>query len=382
MIALLRDKGVPGNIAYDTANQRILNETIDAIPVGGLVVAYTRAPAEARDELVERYVAAHLRGRQPIETWEEARTRVLPKVRPELEHVNWPLHARLEGGEVPSLPTSRITEHLRGQVVWEIEDGIAPVQAADVERWGITPDELQEAARQNLARRTPASVDWLGSPDSPGVFRSKWQDGFDATRAVFQRELGLPVAGPVVAIATSDSSLFVAASTDEDALFQLGLAAKRTIQTEMSMVWFWPLLLDGDERRHWLPSESSAAYAPLSFCAALHAQLVYNEHGKLLQRALDAQGVHLPVGQVAMFQTPTGASGTVAVWQDASPTAVAEANVVQFQRGEQTLGMAPIQRVQDVVGHLLEEIPGYPKRFRAQMFPEDWQLAELGITPG
>ena len=55
-------------------------------------------------------------------------------------------------------------------------------------------------------------------PDSPGVYRSKWHDGFDATRALFLTDLGVPVEGPLVAIATSDSSLFVAESHDDGAL--------------------------------------------------------------------------------------------------------------------------------------------------------------------
>ncbi len=381
MIAVMREEGVPGNIAYDAVNGRILNESTEAIPLGGLIVAWIKAPAGEQDDVISRYVKIHLRGRQEIETWAEARALVLPRVRPEVEHVTWGLRTKLEGGTVPVLPTAPITEHLRGQFGWEVDGAFVPVQAADVERWGVSLDELQDAALENLGRRTPSPTPWLTSPESPGVYRSKWRDGFDATRAVFLRALDVPVMGPLVALATSDSDLFVADSTDEDALFQLGLAGNRALERDMSMVWLWPLLLEGEQRRHWLPAETSGAFAPLSFCAAKHAQLVYGTHGPLLQRVLNAEGLHAPVGEVGIYHTPLGAAATVAAWEDAAPAVVAEADVVDFRRDGRSLGIAPLQRVREVVGHLIEEIPGYPKRFRAHMFPEDWQLTELGISP-
>ena len=145
------------------------------------------------------------------------------------------------------------------------------------------------------------------------------------------------------------------------------------------MVWLWPLLLDGDERRHWLPKEDSAAFAPMSVCAAIHAQLAYQEHGALLQRALDTEGAGIRVGLVGMAQSPMGSAVTVCVWDEGTPVALAHADLVQFRRGEEILGMAPWQKVADTMGDALEPIPGYPARFRAMTFPEDWQLAQMEL---
>lgn len=382
MIEELRAQGVAGNTAYDAHNQRLINESIDPISVSGLVLTLTRADEAEHDEVVRRYVAAHLRGKPILETWEEASKVVLPRLRPEIEHACWGLRSRLEGWDVPKMPTGQVTEHLRVQFVWEVEDALATVHAEDVERWGITLDELQDAAAANLAERTPSPARWLGNEQAPGVYRSSWADGFDATRVLFAGGLGLPAEGPLVAIAPNDRTLLLADSTDEAAVFHLGLSVQRLVQESQEMVWLWPLLLDGEERTHWLPDESTAAFAPMSVCAAIHAQLAYQEHGALLQRALDAEGAGIRVGLVGMAQSPMGSAVTVCVWEEGAPAALAHADLVQFRRGDDVLGMAPFQKVADVLGDALEPIPGYPARFRAMAFPEDWQLTQMELFGG
>lgn len=378
MIAEMRSQGVKGNIAYDRDNQRLISESTESVSVQGLAILLRGAPASERGRLTTRYLLAHLRGRQAPERWEEARGRVLPRVGTELEHSCWSLRSRLEGIVVPARPTAQVSEHLRMLFVWELEDSVATVTAADVERWGVSLDDLQDAAADNLLARTPRPVQWLASPESQGVYRSKWRDGFDATRVVaLQSAESIPAMGPLVAIATSDSDVFLADSTNEAALFQLGLACQRQMAKSGQMLWLWPLLLDGEERRHWLPDPSSSAFPPLSTCAAGHATTVHKAHGDLLQRVLELDASPMRVGAVGYMQSPLGESATVAVWKDGAPAAIAKADYVRLERGEELLVMAPWSRIMEVLGHTLEEMPGYPTRYRAMDFPEDWQIAQV-----
>ena len=379
MTDAMRAQGVTGEIDYDHENQRLLGEGTDPVPVAALALQLSRAPETERADMLRRYVAAFLRGRPTIETWDEARQVVLPKIRPEVESASWALRSRLEGFEYPVMPMGRVTEHLRVQFVWEIEDGVATVHAGDVERWGVTLDELQDAAAENLVSRTPDLSSWLGAPSSPGVYRSPWRDGFDATRVMLAGDFGVPCKDALVAIATGDSELYLADAGDEDAMFQLGLVAQRRFHVAPGMVWLWPLRLEGEERTHWLPEAASGAFAPLSVCAALHAQVVYNQHGQYLQRVLETEGSPTRVGPVGMIQSPLGAAATVAVWQAGAPAALARADFIQFRRGDLQLGFAPWPEVMELVGAGIEESPGYPLRYRAPDFPEDWQLAALGV---
>ena len=376
----MRRQGVAGSIAYDQENQRLINEFTGDISVAAFAVAYCVAKDEdERSDRLMRYVRANLAGRQPIETWDEARTRVLPLIRPEIEYVCRPLRERLTRQPAIQIPTGPVTEHLRVHFVWEIQDATSMVLAEDVHRWGVTLDELQDVAAANLLARTPTPLQWLTSPNSPGVFRSKWKDSFDATRVLLSGLPGQLFATPAIALATSNSTLFLADSSDDAALFQLGLAAQRDVRANHDMVWMWPVMLDGGAPRHWLPDEGSSAFAPLSLCASIHAEAVYNQHRELLQRVLDLDDVPVKVSPVGIVQTPWGAAGTMSVWSDARTVALAPANAVMFRQGDQTLGMANWQDVERVLGTMLEEMPGYPKRYRTAGFPEPWQLAQLDL---
>jgi len=277
------------------------------------------------------------------------------------------------------MPKGQVTEHLHVRFVWEVEDGLAHVHQEDLDRWGVTLDTLQEAAGKNMLTRTPSPVTWLGNPKERGDRLSQWRDGFDATRVMFSGDLGIQSEGPLVAIAPSSSELFVADSADEDALIQLGLTAAGAMKPDKEPIWLWPLLLDGDERRHWLPEQSSKAFGPLSVCAARHAQFVYGQHAEYLQRSLTMDGAQINVGPVGQLDSPQGLAVTVAVWDDGAPAAVAQADLVQFQRGGERVCLAPWAKVVETMGPLLEEMPGYPPRFKGHLFPEDWQLEAMRL---
>jgi len=88
MIHEMRSQGVVGNIAHDDDNHRLINESIDPIDIGGLEQACASAPEEAHPDILRRYIASHLRGREELESWHEASQRVLPLLRPEVEQAN------------------------------------------------------------------------------------------------------------------------------------------------------------------------------------------------------------------------------------------------------------------------------------------------------
>lgn len=375
----MRAQGVSGSIAYDRENQRLINEASSPISVAGFLAPYREAPEGREDEAARRWVAAHLRGRQPIETWEEARERLLPRLRPELETAILPLRHELEGIPIPEIVSAPLTAHVRLRFVWEIEDGTSAVLAEDLDRWGVTPHDLQAAALANLRKHSAEEPVWKTSKSAPGVYRSGWQDGFDATRVLFTGRMGLPDGGPLVAIATADDCLLVADSSDDDALFQLGLAAQRQAHKRQEMVWLWPMLLDGKQRQHWLPPENHSAYPPLTVCASIHAQWIYNRHGQLLQRVLEARDTPFRVSEVGMIQNIMGAAAPAVVWDAEQPAILAEADIVQFRRDGDVIGIAPFEQVQRIMGDKLKPMGGYPLRYRASFFPDDQELARLEL---
>lgn len=379
----LREAGVVGNIAYDAGSERLLNETLrESLYLRDAWNGWSRVGAEAQEEWLARYVQAFLTGRQVPESWEDARVGILPWVRGRILHACRPLQQTLDGIRIPALPSADLTPHLVLELAWPQESAVATVTKADLETWGVTPEKAFEAALDNLRRETEGPQEWRGSREFPGVWRSPWQDRFDASRILFRSDFGLGFQGPPVAVAPDDGALLLADGADEEALFHLGRAARREVEGRGTFLWLRPLRLEGDEWRHWLPAPSHGAFAPLKLLYDVNAKADYDRHGGLLQRWLDREDGASRVAPVATLQDDAGNPFTAGVWEGDGPTLLPEADAVLIRRGEETLGLAPFARVLEVMGDLVEERPGYPRLFLAAGFPPDWRIEALQAQDG
>lgn len=379
--ASLRAADVPGNIAYDRASERLINE---ALPEAFYLLepwrVWRRLEEPERAAWLERYVEVFLRGRQLPETWAEAQGGIMPRIRPRVVHMCWPLRQELDGLRVPRLPCGELTEHLVVELAWPQEDAISTVLMEDLERWRISPDDALEAAAANLRTRSQEPTGWLASSELEGVWRSPWKDRFDASRILFSGGYGMALQGAPVAVAPDDGCLLVAGSEDEQGLFNLGRAARREIDRRGSFLWLRPLRLQDQTWTHWLPPTSHGAFAPLKLLHAVNERDDYERHGELLRRWLERESSDTQVAPVHTLQDPLGNTFTAAEWQAGHPVALAKTDAVLFKRGEEELALVGLERVLEVLGDLLQERPEYPVRYLAASFPEDWQLEQLRGT--
>ncbi len=323
-----------------------------------------------------------LRGRQLPETWDEAREGIVPRIRPRIVHVCWPLRQELDGQRVPRLPVGELTEHLVIELAWPQEDAISAVLMEDLERWGVTPDDALDAAVTNLRARSEGPARWLGSEEFHGVWRSPWKDRFDASRILFTGGYGLPIKGPPVAVAPNDGCLLVAGADDETGLFNLGRAARREIDRSGSFLWLRPLRLEEQTWRHWLPAPDHGAFSPLKLLHAVNEQDDYERHGELLQRWIDRENGEIRVARVHALQDALGNTFTAAGWIAGSPVALAKTDAVLFEQDEEERVLVDFERVLEVLGDHLQERPEYPTRYVAPTFPEAWQMERLRAAGG
>jgi hypothetical protein len=68
-----------------------------------------------------------------------------------------------------------------------------------------------------------------------------------------------------------------------------------------------------------------------------------------------------------------------AVWAKDCDSLLPRADWITFFRGEGDLpANAPWEKVEQIVGHLMEPTADYPIRYRVKEFPSDAELAALG----
>ena len=374
----LRAAGVAGNIAYDRSSERLINETLpEAFYLLEPWRVWHRLGEPERTTWLERYVEVFLLGRQLPDSWDEAREGVIPRVRPRVVHVCWPLRQELDGLRIPRLPVGELTEHLVVELAWPQEDAVSTVLMEDLERWGVSPDDALGAAAENLRARSAEPSGWLGSSELPGVWRSPWKDRFDASRILFTGGYGLALQGAPVAVAPDDGCLLVAGEEDEEGLFNLGRAARREIDRRGSFLWLRPMRLEQETWQHWLPPPEHGAFASLKLLHAVNERDDYERHGELLQRWIDREGGETRVSPVHTLQDPLGNTFTAAEWLAGRPVALAQTDAVLFKQGDEELALVSFERVLEVLGDLLQERPEYPRRYVAPDFPEAWQLEQL-----
>jgi hypothetical protein len=72
---------------------------------------------------------------------------------------------------------------------------------------------------------------------------------------------------------------------------------------------------------------------------------------------------------------------TLARWTSGGPVSLPVVDQVVLVRGGRALGTVPFERLLAEMPHLFEADGGYPPRYVAYEFPEDWQLGALALDP-
>jgi hypothetical protein len=134
------------------------------------------------------------------------------------------------GAKVSPVTRSEISAHLLLQVVVPLSKSQQAVVSNDLlARWGVGPETAFHAAGENLRRASEKG--WGMMAESPGVYFSTWNDGFDAARLAFPRVFAhAPLRGRAVALAPSTRALAFAGSDDEEGLFHLARRMWRSVR--------------------------------------------------------------------------------------------------------------------------------------------------------
>ena len=298
-------------------------------------------------------------------SWSEVRPLLLPKVRERyfLSFAEGP--PRLFRPLGRDLAVGLVLDHPK-LVVYLTEPMLAD--------WGLSADEVFEAATENLLRRTP------GKPFeqlAPGLYRSPWQDGYDATRLLFIPLMAsLSLAGSPVAVPLTRNALLVAGSDDPVGLASMFQAVRQGLSRE-ELLTPVPLRLDAGEWSAYAPADASWLDVIVS-----HEAELYREQSLDLARHHAENKVKTHVALLLPVRSADRLLFTLTHWPSEGEALLPVANHVTLGTvGDPRLRAYAFEDALRHFGHYLREEPGFPRRYRSAGFPTAEELEAAPSTP-
>jgi len=381
LLAALREAGIEGPFEHDDQNDRLLHAGQGSLDLREAYDSLAGAPTAKRAEVLAGIVRTLAAGARLPQTWAEASTVVKLAVKSRIA-VQADDVRRDRGAKSSPVPRSDVTPHLLLEVVVPVSKAQQVLVSMDLlGLWGIGPDAACHAGAANLAKASANG--WGMIAEAPGVFFSGWNDGFDAARIALPRLFAVaPLKGRPVVLAASPSALAFTGSDDEEGLFHLARLTKRLFEQSHRFLFLRALRMgaDGESWEDWMPPRDHGAYDEFRLLQAINEASDYEEQVRIIHRAAEGKGTPMPLPKLEIVQQLIGgASMALTRWEAGPACALPKADAIVFVRQGEVLGIASWEDVVSKLPGVLDPLPGYPVRFLASSFPEDWQLAALDL---
>ncbi len=381
MLAELAKTGFKEPLKYDPEHF-LLRQESGFINLANIYQEYCQAPRSERAKVLARFIQGSLSTRrfELPEDFEDVHPDLLPVIRSRFQFEAVRLQAQVRGSsDKVSIPQQLIGDHLALSLVYDLPHAMRSIGQQELDNWNVTFYEAVEAARHNLEQMNNFAVASLDDR----VFATATGDNYDASRLLLTDVIRtFPVRGQPVAMVPNRDTLLIAGQDDPEGLQLLATLADEASQKPRPISGAI-LTLEDDEWQTWLPDPASPAYNRLHELQLRSLGGEYTDQKELLEQLHSKRGEGLFVSPFSGVQnSQTGHTASYCCWPRGVPTLLPETEQVFFLTGNpqqpEHLASATWEKVQQVVGHLLQVQDCYPPRYLVSDFPNDRQLAQLG----
>lgn len=378
VVAALERNGAPPPVVFDRAAFVVRVGTgEDRYVLHNAYRDYCDAPRRRRPQVLKAYFGGGHDLRLP-ERYEDARKDLLPRVRERFVAEVERLSDAADGTTTPASPSVPLSDEYFIVVVWDQPMALMTLPAKTLAQWGVTLEQALEVARENLRSRSEPDFRSL----APGLFRSDWRDGHDASRILLVEQIArLPVSGDPVAFIPHRDCLLVAGSDDPGALAAAAAVAEEALRGPRPMSGV-PLRLVGGEWRVFAPEEAGRAEVAVRNLLLTSRAQEYAEQKKLLDRADERAGRDVYHARYTLVEEKDGSLFSCCAWFPGEEATLPEADVIFFMDeheppGSRVLGRATARRVREVMGAAVRRLDHHPPRWAVHGFPSDEELEAM-----
>lgn len=381
LIAAARDAGYREPLDYLADEFRIRHGDGAYFNLHNAFRDYQNADRPGKAAVLEGYVATLLRSRDnAARGFDEVRARLRPVIRnlAMLEEVRLH-HLRSEGRDaaydVVQRPLARDCVVL---LAIDHPESTATLTKGPEAHWGVDMDEALAIARDNLRADTPEAFEEI----IPGLYIGRWGDGYDISRALLPDVLQrAPIKGqPVFMIPTSDI-LLVAGDRDEPALRQM---VELCFQAqEGGRVVSGQMLTLQDQRIVPFDPADEPLRARLATLQQRMLQGAYHTQKELLDRLHAERAEDLFVATYLLYELADsgGCTFSLCSWTQSVASLLPRTDRVALvalgEDGTSDTRLVAWAQVEAHAGDWLEQVQGYPPRYRTLGFPSREQLERM-----
>lgn len=379
-VAALREAGDTRDVQFDADEFRLLfieNGEVNGVAnLHNFYDDYCATPKAERAQCLRHLVKATLSHlKETPKDFDDAKHDLRPKIWTRCTFEKIRLQQELEGGEEPDIPMQAVGEHLVATLVYDLPEAVHTIGQAHLDEWGVSFYEAMEIARRNL-EETEFTFAGIGED----LYGSATGDTYDASRLLLLdliRQLG--VNGNHVAMVPNRDTLLITGIDDEAGLVMVQTLAEKALEEDPRPMVATPLRLDGDEWVDWSVPPDHPLYKSFASLELKWLHQEYADQKELLDALDEKNGTDIFVASYsAIEKKDTGDLVSYCVWSDGVEALLPQTQKVLFLRGEDLAATASWDKVQEIVGGLMEQTEAYPARYRVTSFPSDELLAALG----
>jgi hypothetical protein len=380
----MRADGIAEPISMEPATRslRIGSGTASRlVHLGNFYAEFVRVPRGERAEYIRGVVrrCGEMSGPSPKHP-DEARQRLVPNLRSRCYFSFSNLSAEANGMEIEVRPFALLTESIGIGLVLDYPETMRVVDHALLATWEMDEAAALELAVRNLRARTEPQF----AQHARGVWVSKWQDSYDATRLLLPELVtSLRVKGRHVALVPHRNVLIVTGDEDRSGLQMLAQLAT-TAFSEPQPISVTPLVRDGDAWTELRLADSHPAAA-----AFAHAQLQmraqeYQEQKELLEAVAERRNDDSFIATFrAQRNESSGALSSFCSWSEGIVQKIPPVDRVGFvgegANGPALIGFAEWGDVVRVMRDAMQPTNDYPPRYATSGFPNESELREMRV---
>jgi hypothetical protein len=325
------------------------------------------SPDAERRERIERFVRIMTRERTADDTWAAVRPRLRPVLRPVT-------YGRVGIKAIPAPLSRPAMPYLSELVVVDSSESMAVVMPTQLDGWGVSAEQVFDAAHANLATIAADSLAQEWPRDRSIVRMVDDGDGYFASLLLSRGWLAAVserLGSRLLAFAPDNNTLLLC-SLDSDAhrLYAMVEEQYRAAPRSLSPVGY---VADNDgEVVPYAPPAGHLDHIPATRASAILAASEYADQQRWLAQQYEQARIPMFVATLGVFANDGGAPRTRTAWTDGIPQLLPKSDIISFTRDRSLWGHVCWDDVAAAVD-LRPEPLVLPARYRV----DDWPPPEI-----